>query len=112
MKITTTLSISFLLSASYLPTAMAQTVSGTLGSPSATTTIQGNQIPAVPPKFGGVIKDVRSCRRVRRPQIRFLIDRNPNHARNRQPAGNPRKESDRWRVERWLGRGVGVTTVR
>jgi arylsulfatase len=37
---------------------MAQTVNGTLGSPSATTTIQGNQIPAVPPKFGGVIKDI------------------------------------------------------
>jgi arylsulfatase A-like enzyme len=28
-----------------------------MGSPSATTTIQGNQIPAVPPKFGGVIKE-------------------------------------------------------
>ena len=57
MKITTTLSISFLLGTSYLPGAMAQTVNGTLGSPSATTTIQGNQIPAVPPKFGGVIKE-------------------------------------------------------
>jgi arylsulfatase A-like enzyme len=58
MKITTTLSLSFLLGASHLPAAMAQTVNGTLGSPSATTTIQGNQIPAVPPKFGGVIKDI------------------------------------------------------
>ena len=57
MKITTTFSLSFLLGASYLPAAMAQTVNGTLGSPSATTTIQGNQIPAVPPKFGGVIND-------------------------------------------------------
>jgi arylsulfatase A-like enzyme len=57
MKITTTFSLSFLLGASYLPAAMAQTVNGTLGSPSATTTIQGNQIPAVPPKFGGVIKE-------------------------------------------------------
>src|SRR6201747_2945243 len=57
MKITTTLSLSFLLSASYLPTAMAQTVNGTLGSPSATTTIKGDQIPASPPKFGGVIKE-------------------------------------------------------
>ena len=43
MKITTTFSLSFLLGASYLPAAMAQTVNGTLGSPSATTTIQGNQ---------------------------------------------------------------------
>jgi arylsulfatase A-like enzyme len=57
MKITTTLSLSFLLSASTLPTAMAQTVNGTLGSPSATTTIKGDQVPAPPPKFGGVIKE-------------------------------------------------------
>jgi arylsulfatase len=34
----------------------AQVVTGDLGSPSATTTIQGNQIPAPPPPFGGVIK--------------------------------------------------------
>jgi len=57
MKITTTLSLSFLLGASYLPAALAQTINGTLGTPSATTTIQGNQIPAVPPKFGGVIQE-------------------------------------------------------
>src|SRR3979490_3528822 len=57
MKIMTTLSLSFLLGTSYLPGAMAQTVNGTLGSPSATTTIQGNQTPAPPPKFGGVIKE-------------------------------------------------------
>jgi len=54
MKITTTLSLSFLLGTSYLPAAMAQTITGTPGSPSATTTIQGNQIPAPDPKFGGV----------------------------------------------------------
>lgn len=30
---------------------------GTPGSPGATTTISGNQLPAPPPKFGGVIKD-------------------------------------------------------
>src|SRR6185295_18584010 len=35
----------------------AQQVSGTLGSPSATTTIPGNQLPPPPPKFGGVIKE-------------------------------------------------------
>src|SRR3954465_10301711 len=58
MKITTTLSLSFLLGTSCLPAALAQTVNGTLGSPSATTTIQGNQIPASPPKFGGVIKEI------------------------------------------------------
>jgi arylsulfatase A-like enzyme len=37
-------------------TALAQQVNGTLGSPSATTTIDGNQLPPPPPKFGGVIK--------------------------------------------------------
>src|ERR1700755_1257547 len=57
MKITTTLSRGFLLGASHLPGAMAQTVNGTLGQPSATTTIKGDQIPAAPPKFGGVIKE-------------------------------------------------------
>ena len=36
---------------------MAQQITGTPGSPSATTTIQGNQIPAPEPKFGGVIKE-------------------------------------------------------
>src|SRR5271169_3223205 len=37
--------------------AVAQQVTGTLGSPSATTTIDGKQIPPPPPKFGGVIKE-------------------------------------------------------
>src|SRR5437660_235824 len=32
-------------------------VTGELGSPSATTTIAGNQLPPAPPKFGGVIKE-------------------------------------------------------
>jgi arylsulfatase A-like enzyme len=35
----------------------AQTVTGTLGSPSATITIKGNQIPAPSPKFGGTITE-------------------------------------------------------
>ena len=39
------------------PVAMAQTVTGTLGSPSATTTISGKQLPAPEPEFGGVIKN-------------------------------------------------------
>ena len=38
-------------------TAMAQQVTGELGSPSATTTIDGKQLPAPDPKFGGVIKE-------------------------------------------------------
>ena len=40
-----------------VPPARAQQVTGDLGSPSATTTIPGNQLPAPEPKFGGVIKD-------------------------------------------------------
>ena len=39
-----------------LPVA-AQQVTGELGSPSATTTIDGKQLPPPPPKFGGVIKE-------------------------------------------------------
>jgi arylsulfatase A-like enzyme len=35
----------------------AQQVTGTLGQADATTTIEGKQLPAPPPKFGGVIKD-------------------------------------------------------
>ncbi len=36
--------------------AIAQQVTGVLGSPSATTTLDGRQLPAPPPRFGGVIK--------------------------------------------------------
>jgi hypothetical protein len=36
-------------------TALAQQVTGQLGSPSAKTTIDGKQIPAPPLKFGGLI---------------------------------------------------------
>jgi hypothetical protein len=37
--------------------AVAQQVTGELGSPSATTTIDGKQLPPPSPKFGGVIKE-------------------------------------------------------
>ncbi len=37
--------------------ALAQHITGVPGSPSATTTIEGNQLPPPPPKFGGVIKE-------------------------------------------------------
>ena len=40
--------------------AMAQQVTGVLGSPSATTTISGKQLPPPDPKFGGVIKEKAS----------------------------------------------------
>jgi arylsulfatase len=36
---------------------LAQTVTGVLGQPGATTTIKGNRIPASPPGFGGVIRE-------------------------------------------------------
>src|SRR5262245_36136659 len=36
--------------------ALAQQITGTPGSPSATTTIQGDQIPTPPQKFGGKIQ--------------------------------------------------------
>ena len=35
----------------------AQQITGTPGSPNATTTIEGNQLPPPPPKFGGVIEE-------------------------------------------------------
>jgi arylsulfatase A-like enzyme len=44
------------LTAAIMPAA-AQQVTGELGSPSATTTIDGKQLPPPPPKFGGVIKE-------------------------------------------------------
>ena len=38
-----------------VPTVHAQQVTGTPGSPSATTTIDGKYLPPPPPKFGGEI---------------------------------------------------------
>src|SRR5664279_3583530 len=38
-------------------TVSAQQFTGTLGSPSATTTISGKQLPPPDPEFGGVIKE-------------------------------------------------------
>jgi len=57
MKITTAFSLGFLLGTSHMTGAMAQQVNGTLGSPSATTTIDGKQLPPPPLKFGGVINE-------------------------------------------------------
>jgi arylsulfatase A-like enzyme len=48
----------FLLASGFTSAAaVAQVVTGTLGQPSATTTVKGNQLPAPPPPFGGVIKE-------------------------------------------------------
>jgi arylsulfatase A-like enzyme len=57
IKAAALLSLSVFLGAALSPAVNAQQVTGTPGSPSATTTIQGNQIPAPDPKFGGVIKE-------------------------------------------------------
>ena len=49
--------VALMLHASYC---VAQQVTGELGSPSATTTISGKQLPPPDPKFGGVIKEKAS----------------------------------------------------
>ena len=46
-----------LLSATVASAGMAQVVTGELGSPGATTTIPGTQLPPPDPAFGGVIKE-------------------------------------------------------
>ena len=48
-----------LLALNCLP-ALAQQITGVSGSPSATTTITGKQLPPPDPKFGGVIKEKAS----------------------------------------------------
>jgi hypothetical protein len=53
---TTCLLLAGSLPGTKLPAAHAQQISGTPGSPSATTTIQGDQIPAPPQKFEGKIE--------------------------------------------------------
>jgi arylsulfatase A-like enzyme len=53
------LAVMGLLALSYVP-ALAQQVTGVPGSPSATTTIDGKQIPPPEPQFGGVIKEKAS----------------------------------------------------
>ena len=57
--------ISLLLAGSVIacagvPSALAQQVTGVLGSPTATTTVSGKQLPAPDPKFGGVIGEKAS----------------------------------------------------
>ncbi len=54
------LAVSCIASLGLMGLASAQQVTGVLGSPSATTTISGKQLPPPDPKFGGVIKDSAS----------------------------------------------------
>jgi len=66
--VSTTISVA--LTAACATTAMAQQIYGTPGSPSATTTIKGDQLPAPPGKFGGVIReDAKDSKPYWQPQI-------------------------------------------
>ena len=51
------ISLSFLVGAITATSVSAQQITGTPGSPSATTTITGKQLPPPDPNFGGVIKE-------------------------------------------------------
>ena len=51
------LSLSLLVGTTAVSPVFAQQITGTPGAPSATTTINGKQLPPPDPKFGGVIKD-------------------------------------------------------
>ena len=53
------ISVASVLALSCIP-ALAQQVTGVPGSPEATTTINGKQLPPPPPKFGGVIEEKAS----------------------------------------------------
>ena len=56
-RVSTVLSLSLLLGTAFASGVIAQQVTGTPGSPGATTTIDGKQLPPPDPKFGGTIKD-------------------------------------------------------
>ena len=49
--------MALIVSVAFVPAATAQQTEGKVGSPGATTTISGKQLPAPEPPFGGVIKD-------------------------------------------------------
>ena len=57
--LTCSISIAALIALGGAP-AMAQQLGGEPGSPTATTTIPGNQLPPPDPKFGGVINEKAS----------------------------------------------------
>ncbi len=57
MKTHRTVLLSALMTAAFPLSSLAQGTSGVLGSPGATTVIDGRQLPPPDPKFGGVIKD-------------------------------------------------------
>jgi arylsulfatase A-like enzyme len=60
VKLVVAIAVSGVAFALYASCAIAQHVTGELGSPSATTTLSGTQLPPPDPTFGGVIKDKAS----------------------------------------------------
>ena len=60
VKLVVAIAVSGVALAFYSSCCIAQQVTGELGSPSATTTISGKQLPPPDPKFGGVIKEKAS----------------------------------------------------
>ena len=60
VKLFNMIAISGITFAHYSSSGIAQQVTGELGSPSATTTISGQQLPSPPPAFGGVIMEKAS----------------------------------------------------
>ena len=60
VKLVVAIAVSGVALAFYSSYCIAQQVTGELGSPSATTTISGKQLPPPDPKFGGVIKEKAS----------------------------------------------------
>ena len=59
-KLVVAITVAVVAFAFYSSYGIAQQVTGKLGSPSATTTISGKQLPPPDPKFGGVIKEKAS----------------------------------------------------
>ena len=59
VKLVVVMAVSGVAFASYSSGCIAQQVTGELGSPGATTTLSGKQLPPPDPKFGGVIKAAR-----------------------------------------------------
>ena len=60
VKLVVAITVSCVAFAFYSSWCFAEQVTGELGSPSATTTISGKQLPPPDPKFGGVIKEKAS----------------------------------------------------
>jgi len=87
---------------------LAQQITGELGSPTATTTIDGKQLPPPDPKFGGVIKERASEStpwwppRIPEEEGR-LIDHRQDRACDQVPVLAEMDRKDRLEVENVLG---------